>query len=209
MKPVIIALGGRSQTGKSTLAKRIAQEIEARYGYCRFEAPMPHATILQTSFAAPLRASIETLKKAIDVETDFWERQENITKEQFRPLYQSLADVTKKQLGKDVFAKSTARTIREFAKKMSNPVVVVDDLRYPCEVAALQKLAPVLAIEIRFNNESNLDHLHDSETALLGSDQWSLRLRIDKPQELWHKVEAEVFQHCEQRFAENGWKPYQ
>lgn len=210
MKPFIVCVGGSSAIGKSTLAKTIAEEIESRFGFARFNEPnQAHANVYRTSFAAPLRLGIEELKKAIDVEVSFWEScPTELTKERLRPVYQQLADAMKKQFGQDIFARNTAQKIAEFSRTIQHPVVVVDDLRYDVELTYMQKTGRVFSVEVRREDEKDLEKKHDSEWQMFGSNRFDLKLRVDKPQNLWHKVEKPLMQNLEDHFKSQGWVPY-
>lgn len=187
----IIAFTGRKGAGKSTASAILLAEIEALGRpacVLSVAAPLKEACVFILDLLAPANATSEPpFDNAEYLHNPACKELHipglhNLTG---RRLAQSVGEAVKAAAGgRNLWAEAVAREAAEFfGEHIGRPaVILVDDLRFPEECAALARIAPVYVFRLEGGATGDA---HPSETAFGSIDSEFLHPVFDEPGAAW------------------------
>ena len=165
----VIALSGKMRSGKTTLARMLAQSL-------------PHH-IVRVSFADEVRREVA---RGMGYGED-WHTLFHVSKKDIRPVLQAWGHNMRKIRGEDVWIKALFSRMIKMQLQRPNIIFVIDDIRYENEIEAINNFSHELVYNyksgiyrlicsksVQISRGCNPEHLsHDSEQQLNDADMFN------------------------------------
>lgn len=187
--PIIFAFIGRRGSGKDTAADFITEF---------FLEEDNNSLITSFAFADSLKSMTHDVLGITPEQSEFLKRNPEIkviNGMDLRFFYNRFGDILKKRFGDRIFTENTLDVIAQTNNAINPDVILVTDVRYPMEKAALTKYSQDQGIEIKFIKMINTksygtereDDGHESES-LSDDIHGDITIKADSPDEIKIKI---------------------